>query len=84
MARGATCPGSGKSTLHDEGLYRQCSNCHFIDFMPPPLSNPGSGKGSICPGCGGNTLREVKDLEGSHTIKRCTKCGYASFIPNGG
>jgi uncharacterized Zn finger protein len=80
--KGATCPNCGKQTFHDEGSYRQCSNCKFIGWSwQQPVRAVGKGKGWKCPNCSNQTLHGIINLPNGETVRRCATCDFSAIVP---
>ena len=82
MTRGETCPHCDGDTYHDEGSYRECSNCGYIGWsFSHPVEGVGSGQGIKCPWCECHTLHDIKVLSNDSILRRCSTCNYTAIEP---
>ena len=84
MVMGATCPGCGKKTFHDEGGHRVCSKCGYVGWPAGmAVTDVSSGKGNSCPNCQNQTLHCVAELPTGQRVRRCSTCYYSAIDPAG-
>lgn len=84
MPKGNRCPACGELTFHNSKQYKavyECSSCRVVGWWESPGS-AGSGKGSTCASCNGNTMRTVYEGTGV-AIRFCSTCKATMLSPKG-